>query len=54
LALINFGIDEFVNPRLRTATGSSRKVKMRVGFTPVARKSTGDGPREHSSKEPRP
>lgn len=37
LSLINFGIDEFVNPRLRTATGSSRKVRMRVGFTPVAR-----------------
>lgn len=58
LALINFGIDEFVNPRLRTATGSSRKVRMRVGFTPVVRRSTGDGRRdhssEHSSKEPRP
>ncbi|WP_327114212.1 ABC transporter permease [Streptomyces sp. NBC_01341] len=37
LALINFGIDEFVNPRLRTATGASRTVRMRVGFTPVAR-----------------
>lgn len=37
LALINFGIDEFVNPRLRTETGSSRKIRMRVGFTPVAR-----------------
>ncbi|MFI2778937.1 ABC transporter permease [Streptomyces sp. ALB3] len=37
LSLINFGIDEFVNPRLRTATGASRKVRMRVGFTPVAR-----------------
>ncbi|SCD47464.1 ABC transporter permease [Streptomyces sp. PpalLS-921] len=37
LSLINFGIDEFVNPRLRTATGSSKKVTMRVGFTPVAR-----------------
>jgi peptide/nickel transport system permease protein len=33
LALLNFGIDEFVNPRLRTRT--SRKVRMRVGFTPV-------------------
>jgi peptide/nickel transport system permease protein len=41
LALLNFGIDEFVNPRLRgtgrtkvrTATG--RVVHMRVGFTPV-------------------
>lgn len=40
LALINFGIDEFVNPRLRTETGGSRKVKMRVGFTPVARTGT--------------
>jgi peptide/nickel transport system permease protein len=41
LSLLNFGIDEFVNPRLRgtgrskvrTATG--RVVRMRVGFTPV-------------------
>nr|WP_275408388.1 ABC transporter permease [Streptomyces sp. SID9727] len=41
LALINFGIDEFVNPRLRTETGGSRKVRMRVGFTPVARPGTG-------------
>ncbi|NEE53991.1 ABC transporter permease, partial [Streptomyces sp. SID8455] len=56
----NFGIDEFVNPRLRTATGSSRKVKMRVGFTPVARKpldgdrrSQNGDHRKHSSKEPR-
>nr|WP_239079428.1 ABC transporter permease [Streptomyces sp. SID7909] len=40
LALINFGIDEFVNPRLRTETGGSKKVKMRVGFTPVARPGT--------------
>lgn len=54
LALINFGIDEFVNPRLRTATGSSRKVKMRVGFTPVARKPLNGGHRQQSSKEPRP
>ena len=38
LALINFGIDEFVNPRLRYARrGASRRVRMRVGFTPVAR-----------------
>lgn len=34
LALINFGIDEFVSPRLRTA-GRTRGVRMRVGFTPV-------------------
>ncbi|MEV0094118.1 ABC transporter permease [Streptomyces sp. NPDC050738] len=43
LALINFGIDEFVNPRLRTETGASKKVRMRVGFTPVNR----------TTKEPR-
>jgi peptide/nickel transport system permease protein len=34
LSLINFGIDEFVSPRLRSA-GRNRKVRMRVGFTPV-------------------
>ncbi|WP_377272328.1 ABC transporter permease [Peterkaempfera sp. SMS 1(5)a] len=40
LSLINFAIDEFVNPRLRTggrATGG-RRVRMRTGFTPVVRK----------------
>jgi peptide/nickel transport system permease protein len=43
LSLINFGIDEFVSPRLRTAGAGSRrapngdKVTMRVGFTPVIR-----------------
>ncbi|CAN5763050.1 ABC transporter permease [soil metagenome] len=42
LTLINFGIDEFVNPRLR-ATGASprvlrrRGIRPRVGFTPVAK-----------------
>jgi len=41
LALLNFGIDEFVNPRLRSTgvgkvrTADGRKVKMKVGFTPV-------------------
>ena len=41
LALLNFGIDEFVNPRLRTGgkarlrTRSGRRLRMRVGFTPV-------------------
>lgn len=39
LTLINFGIDEFVNPRLRTtASGREmrrRKIKARIGFTPV-------------------
>jgi peptide/nickel transport system permease protein len=34
LALLNFGIDEFVNPRLRSVP-RSRRIRMRVGFTPV-------------------
>jgi peptide/nickel transport system permease protein len=41
LGLMNFGIDEFVNPRLRSSgpnrikTAGGRRVRMRVGFTPV-------------------
>jgi len=41
LALINFGIDEFVSPRLRSSgkakvkTAAGQTVRMRVGFTPV-------------------
>jgi peptide/nickel transport system permease protein len=35
LALLNFGIDEFVNPRLRSVVPRGRGVRMRVGFTPV-------------------
>ena len=41
LALLNFGIDEFVNPRLRSSgparikTATGRRVRMRIGFTPV-------------------
>jgi peptide/nickel transport system permease protein len=41
LALVNFGIDEFVSPRLRSSgktrirTTSGHTVRMRVGFTPV-------------------
>jgi peptide/nickel transport system permease protein len=41
LSLINFGIDEFVSPRLRSAghtkvkTKDGHSVRMRVGFTPV-------------------
>jgi peptide/nickel transport system permease protein len=41
LSLINFGIDEFVSPRLRSAgktklkTASGDTVRMRIGFTPV-------------------
>ncbi|GIE92866.1 ABC transporter permease [Paractinoplanes rishiriensis] len=41
LSLINFGIDEFVSPRLRSAgktklrTAAGGTVRMRIGFTPV-------------------
>ena len=40
LALVNFGIDEFVNPRLRSVglnarTMRQRKIRPRIGFTPV-------------------
>ncbi|QFZ17949.1 ABC transporter permease [Saccharothrix syringae] len=41
LSLLNFGIDEFVSPRLRgggrtsVKTADGRTVRMRVGFTPV-------------------
>jgi peptide/nickel transport system permease protein len=41
LSLLNFGIDEFVSPRLRSSgktrvrTASGHIVQMRVGFTPV-------------------
>jgi peptide/nickel transport system permease protein len=41
LSLVNFGIDEFVNPRLRgtgrnkVRTAAGKVVRMRVGFTPV-------------------
>ncbi|HZE41577.1 MAG TPA: ABC transporter permease [Stackebrandtia sp.] len=46
LTLINFGIDEFVNPRLRT-TGRdakllrAKRIRARVGFTPVYRGTDG-------------
>ncbi len=41
LSLLNFGIDELVNPRLRSSGSAKvhdytgRKVRLRVGFTPV-------------------
>jgi peptide/nickel transport system permease protein len=42
LSLVNFGIDEVVNPRLRggrwqSRAADGRPVRMRVGFTPVVR-----------------
>ncbi|MEN0128663.1 MAG: ABC transporter permease [Brevundimonas sp.] len=47
LTLINFGIDEFVNPRLRS-TGINarslrkRKIRPRIGFTPVVNEAKED------------
>jgi peptide/nickel transport system permease protein len=44
LALINFGIDEYINPRLRVVTGEKKaakalgfKIRPQLGFTPVVR-----------------
>ena len=42
LSMLNFGIDEFVNPRLRGVSGKKIRTRggstrMRVGFTPVVR-----------------
>ena len=47
LTLINFGIDEFVNPRLRS-TGLNAKslrkrgIRPRIGFTPVVHEAKED------------
>jgi peptide/nickel transport system permease protein len=50
LALLNFGIDEFINPRLRTAGLSRRRARraglptrFALGLTPVVRPRTGRG-----------
>jgi peptide/nickel transport system permease protein len=56
LSLINFGIDEFVSPRLRSAgktkvkTSTGHTVRMRVGFTPVLDNSA--TPHTHASTVP--
>jgi peptide/nickel transport system permease protein len=56
LSLINFGIDEFVSPRLRSAgktkikTASGHTVRMRVGFTPVLANTA--APRTHAKPIP--
>ncbi|HEX2300925.1 MAG TPA: ABC transporter permease [Pseudonocardiaceae bacterium] len=56
LSLINFGIDEFVSPRLRSAgktrikTADGHTVRMRVGFTPVLDHSA--GPHTHAKPIP--
>src|SRR5438477_6855198 len=62
LALVNFGIDEFINPRLRTA-GLSRRaarkagivVRAPLGLTPVARVTTPtSAPRSPGTAAPPP
>ncbi|GLW32620.1 ABC transporter permease [Actinoplanes regularis] len=56
LSLINFGIDEFVSPRLRSVgktkikTVDGRTVRMRIGFTPVLSNS----PAPHTQASPTP
>jgi peptide/nickel transport system permease protein len=56
LSLVNFGIDEFVSPRLRSAgktkvkTSTGRTVRMRVGFTPVLDNSP--APHTHATPVP--
>jgi peptide/nickel transport system permease protein len=58
LALINFGIDEFINPRLRAATigkqGKRLGVKLRpqLGFTPVVRVKRADDARHPGTGAP--
>jgi peptide/nickel transport system permease protein len=58
LSLINFGIDEYVSPRLRSAgrttikTTRGRTVRMRIGFTPVLDNSA--APQAHARPAPAP
>jgi peptide/nickel transport system permease protein len=50
LALANFGLDELINPRLRTA-GLSRRSdakSARLGFTTVSRTGSGGGAPAHA------
>ncbi|MCT2282457.1 ABC transporter permease, partial [Micromonospora chalcea] len=60
LALINFGIDEFVSPRLRTGgrtrirTADGRTVAMRVGFTPVLAPVTATVPMQAHAADDQP
>ncbi|MBR7832694.1 ABC transporter permease [Actinospica durhamensis] len=40
LALLNFGIDEIINPRIRSSRSKRRDVKFQLGLTPVVRPAT--------------
>ncbi len=48
LALLNFGIDEIVNPRTRTNRGR-RGLRFQLGLTPVLRAGKSDADRERSA-----
>jgi peptide/nickel transport system permease protein len=60
LALLNFGIDEFINPRLRAAGLTRRRAKkaggkglprrFELGLTPVVRATNGAGPASASTE----
>jgi len=58
LALINFGVDEYINPRLRVANGGRKdgkkigvKIAPQLGFTPVVRRaSAGAGARQTNGR----
>ena len=58
LTLINFGIDEFVNPRLRLGTSPRalrrRGIRPRVGFTPVVRQESSPSVAVHPPTPPAP
>jgi len=43
LALLNFGIDEIINPRIRSARMGGRAVKFELGLTPVIRQTSVEG-----------
>jgi peptide/nickel transport system permease protein len=45
LALLNFGIDEIVNPRARSARSNRKDVRFKLGLTPVAREARTPSPR---------
>jgi len=55
LSLVNFGIDEIVNPRLRTAgrvlSTPTGRIRMRPGFTPVVRTAPAAAPATPAVKE---
>jgi peptide/nickel transport system permease protein len=52
LALVNFGIDEIINPRLTSArTGRGHGVTFRLGLTPVLRQASAPARESALSKE---